>query len=155
MATLLLVRVREQRLCIIRNKRKIRSYRVSTSRFGTGNKEGSQQTPPGLHRIYRKIGGGLRKGAVLKDRCFTGEYWDGQSQFGDLILTRILALEGLEKGVNRGGSVDSRKRFIYIHGTNHEKSVGMPASHGCITMKNSDIIDLYKRVRKGTHVLIG
>lgn len=150
MAVKLLVDVASQSLRLLIGDRIIKRYPVSTSRFGTGNRIGSKKTPLGLHRIYLKIGKGLRKGAVLKDRRFTGEFWDGKSGFGDLILSRILALEGLEKHRN----INSRIRYIYIHGTNHEKNIGRPASHGCIIMKSSHVIDLYRRVRKGTHVLI-
>ena len=150
----ILIRIDEQRLYLIRNGRVFKRYPVSTSRYGKGNLMGSQKTPVGLHRICGKIGRGFGKWAVFKDRRFTGEFWDGKSAFGDLVLSRILALAGMEKGVNKGGNRDSRKRYIYIHGTNHEKTVGKPVSHGCITMKNSHVMDLYKRVRKGTHVLI-
>jgi len=148
------VDIATQRLHLILNRKKIKSYPVSTSRFGRGSLIGSNKTPTGLHRIYAKFGQRLPSGAVLKDRLYTGEIWDGKSRFGNLITSRILALDGLESGINRGGRVDSRKRYIYLHGTNHEKNIGQPASHGCITLKNADMIDLFSRVRKGTYVII-
>lgn len=151
---MLIVSVEHQRLFLVRGQKIAAQYPVSTSKYGVGGRAGSMKTPPGLHRIFQKIGRGRPKGSVFKDRVPTGERWDGRSRFGDLILTRILVLDGLEKGVNRGGRVDSRGRYIYIHGTNHEAAVGGPASHGCIIMRNRDILDLFRKTRKGDLVII-
>jgi hypothetical protein len=150
----ILILINTQKLYLIKNSRIIRKYAVSTSKCGKGNLQGSKKTPIGLHRIYKKIGKQQVKYAVFKDRLPTGEVWDGKSEFGDLILSRILVLDGLEKGLNRGKNVDTRSRYIYIHGTNHEKSIGRPVSHGCITMKNDDIMDLFENIKKGDLVEI-
>jgi len=114
---------------------------VSTSAYGLGEDEGSYKTPRGKHRIVEKIGDGEPLGAVFKNRMPTGEIWDlaakptpGQ----DLILTRILWLEGLEPH-NR----NSQSRYIYFHGTNHENKIGTPASIGCIRLKNADMLRLF------------
>ncbi|MFH0921398.1 MAG: L,D-transpeptidase [Fibrobacterota bacterium] len=148
------VSVNDQRLYLVENHKIIRRYRVSTAKAGTGNKAGSGRTPLGIHRIFRKIGKGAVKGTVFKDRINTREVWDGKSVFGDLILSRILWLDGVEPGVNKGHNIDTRARYIYIHGTNHRKGIGRPASHGCVTMKCEDIIDLFGRVRQGDRVVI-
>jgi hypothetical protein len=151
---LIRVFIRDQRLTLFRHGRKIKTYRVSTAAHGAGNTKGSLQTPLGLHSICAKIGKGAIRDAVFKDRVNTGEVWDGRSQFGDLILSRILWLTGRERGVNKGGSVDTKSRYIYIHGTNHRRTIGKPASQGCITMKSEDVIDLFGRIRKGDPVVI-
>ncbi len=151
---LILVSIKFQRLTLFQYGKKIRQYPVSTAKLGAGNRKGSMQTPLGLHKIASRIGARAANGSVFKDRINTGDIWDGKSQFGDLILSRIITLEGMEKGVNLGGDVDTKSRYIYIHGTNHIKTIGKPASHGCVTMKSKDIIDLFKRVKKGDPVVI-
>lgn len=142
------------RLYLLERGRKIRAYRISVAAKGLGCSAGSMKTPLGWHRICAKIGSRAARGTVFKDRINTGEIWDGESQFGDLILSRILWLDGLETGKNRGGHCDSRRRYIYIHGTNHIKTIGRAASHGCITMKCADVIDLFNRVRTGDRIVI-
>ncbi len=149
----LLVLISNQRLYVLERDTIIRSYPVSTSKFGPGQKKDSFKTPLGLHRIYKKIGEGVPLGGVFAARKFTGEVAEIPSA-GDLITTRILWLEGLEEGKNRGGDVDSRERFIYIHGTPEEHLLGKPASKGCIRMGNRDILELFKIVEEGTPVLI-
>ena len=129
-------------------------YDASTSRFGSGIREGSFKTPPGIHRIREKIGAGAPAGRIFVDRKDTGANWDGTSTEDNLILTRILRLEGMEDGINKGPGVDSFERFIYIHGTNREDLVGTPLSHGCICLRNEDIIRLFETVREGTLVYI-
>ena len=127
-------------------------FRVSTSRFGSGQKEGSFQTPLGLHRIAEKIGGGFPLGTVFKARRPAGYTWAG---FPNAPITqRILWLEGLEPGFNCGPGVDSKQRFIYIHGTGDEPSLGRPASRGCIHLSADDLIPLYDLVPVGTLVWI-
>jgi UDP-N-acetylmuramate--alanine ligase len=148
------VSVAKQKAYLKVNGRIVRAYPVSTAKNGVGSEKGSLKTPLGLHRIYNKIGLRALKGAVFKDRIRTGEVWDGVSQKGDLILSRIIQLEGLEPGKNRGGNVDTRLRYIYFHGTNHVKNIGKPSSHGCIIMRCDDIIDLFNRVKKGDKVVI-
>ena len=144
-----------QCLFLIRRQRVMRCFRCSTAKAGFNCREHSLGTPTGWHQIAEKIGQGLRCGAVLRGRRWTGDVWprDGSLQ-EDLILSRILRLAGLEDGINRGGSVDSFARFIYIHGTNHEDQISTPASHGCIRLSNKDAIALFRLVAVGTKVFI-
>lgn len=131
---------------------------VSTALKGPGNQQGSFQTPLGRHRIRAKIGAGQPLNAVFRGRRPTGEIFDARlaAEFPerDWILTRILWLCGEERGVNRGGSVDSQRRYIYIHGTPDSEPMGEPRSHGCIRMRNRDVVELFDRVPVGTPVLI-
>ncbi|MCU0666972.1 MAG: L,D-transpeptidase [Candidatus Omnitrophica bacterium] len=131
----------------------IKSYPVSTSKYGIGNREGSNKTPLGLHQIVSKIGRNAPLGAIFKYRRKTGKIARVR-EAGDLITTRILRLAGLEKGVNKGRGIDSFQRCIYIHGTPEENLIGKPASHGCIRMKNRDIIKLFNLVRRNTLLYI-
>jgi len=125
----------------------------STSRFGIGQTEGSNGTPLGLHRIAEKIGAGEPAGTVFKSRQAVGH--TSQPEFTDAkITTRILWLEGLEPGFNHGGNVDSHARYIYIHGTVDQKSIGKPASHGCIHLADADLISLFDLLPGGTLVWI-
>ncbi|MDX8401254.1 MAG: L,D-transpeptidase [Mariprofundaceae bacterium] len=130
-----------------------RAWPVSTSANGPGNRRGSFQTPTGRHRIHAKIGADMPEGTIFRGRRPIGLH-DGAPTDEDLILTRILWLEGCETGVNRRGAVDTRRRYIYIHGTPDEARIGQPASHGCIRMRNADIVDLFERVREGERVYI-
>jgi hypothetical protein len=131
----------------------IRQYPVSTATNGAGEQSGSYCTPRGRHRIAEKIGAGVPLCAAFKAREPTGEIWtpelDAENPGRDWILTRILWLEGLEPGGNKGGSVNLN-RYIYIHGTNEEHRIGTPASHGCIRMKNADVAELFDLVKVGT-----
>ena len=127
-------------------------FRCSTSRYGIGQAEGSNCTPLGLHRIAEKIGGGWPAGTVFKSRRVTGFTWQGQPEAK--ITTRILWLDGLEPGFNRGGNVDSHARYIYIHGTGDETTLGRPASCGCIQLASDDLIPLYDLIPSGTLVWI-
>jgi hypothetical protein len=128
------------------------TFPCSTSRFGIGQVEGSNRTPLGLHRVAEKIGGGWPTGAVFESRNFVGYTWQGQADAK--ITTRILWLEGLEPGLNRGGNVDSRARYIYIHGTGDETTLGRPASSGCIHLAAGDLIPLFDKLPAGTLVWI-
>ena len=124
------------------------SYPISTSRFGLGSEEGSLKTPLGRFQIGEKIGADFPEGTVFRSR----EPLSPNESTGltdDLVLSRILWLEGLEEH-----NANTRERFIYIHGTNHEDEIGEPASHGCIRMKNSDLIALFERVPLGAEVVI-
>ena len=125
-----------------------RSYPVSTSQFGLGTEEGSFKTPPGRFEIAEKIGAGAPPGAVFKSRVATGALGDPADP-EDLVQTRILWLHGLEPE-----NANTRGRYIYIHGTNHEEEIGTPASHGCVRMRNSDIAELFELVAEGTPVTI-
>jgi len=150
----LVVSIEEQALLVCANDTIIERYDASTSRFGNGNRENSLKTPLGLHRIKEKYGAGAPPGRVFRDREDTGEEWDHRQNGDNLILTRILRLEGLEEGINRGGSVDSYERYIYIHGTGREDLIGTPLSHGCVCLRNRDIIRLFDTVKEGTLVFI-
>lgn len=131
---------------------------VSTGKNGVGERNGSEQTPRGWHVIRAKIGAGLPADTVLVGRRPTGEMYTPalrvQYPQRDWILTRILWLSGLEPGRNRLGPVDTMRRYIYIHGCPDTDLMGVPSSHGCVKMRNSDIIDLYERVPVGTRVQI-
>ncbi len=129
-------------------------WRVATARAGLGGEQDSYRTPPGWHRVQRKIGAGAAPGTVFVAREPTGTTWHGEARADDLILTRILTLEGLEHGVNRGPGHDSLSRYIYLHGTNHEPLLGRPVSHGCVRLSNADICELFARMDEGDHVLI-
>ena len=135
-----------------------RSWPVSTAANGPGEQEGSQCTPRGSHVIRARIGAGAAPGAVFVARRPTGERYTpalGAAHPGrDWILTRILWLSGTEPGRNRLGSVDTMRRYIYIHGCPDEVDITVPGSHGCIRMRNADVIDLFDRVEAGTPVAI-
>jgi hypothetical protein len=133
-------------------------YPVSTALNGAGEQDGSGCTPRGEHYIRAMIGSGLPINTVFRARRPTGEVYSpglAASHPGrDWILSRILWLCGLESGKNRGPGVDSFRRFIYIHGTPDSEPMGVPRSHGCIRMRNRDVVDLYSRVKPGTPVFI-
>ena len=131
------------------------SYPVSTAAKGLGNRNESNQTPTGVHRIAAKIGDGEPAGMVFRGRKPTGELAaDMDNQAEDQITSRILWLEGLEPGINLGADCDSYQRYIYIHGTSDEGRIGQAVSAGCVRMKNQDVIDLFERVETGAVVLI-
>jgi lipoprotein-anchoring transpeptidase ErfK/SrfK len=146
--------VERQRLLLVSGGRAVAEYPVSTAAAGVGGEEGSFKTPPGWHRIHARIGAGCAPGTVFESRIPTGEVWRGEPREADLILTRVITLEGLEEGVNRGPGRDSLERYIYIHGTNHEPEIGAPASHGCVRMRNADLVELFDQVAEGDAVVI-
>lgn len=148
------VSVERQRLYLLDRGQVAAEFPVSTSALGVGGAEGSNRTPPGVHRIREMIGAGNEVGTVYVDRQPTGVTWRGEASTNDMILTRILTLDGLEPGVNQGAGVDSLARYIYIHGTNQEDKLGTPASHGCIRMANGDVIDLFDRLKPGDLVVV-
>jgi lipoprotein-anchoring transpeptidase ErfK/SrfK len=129
-----------------------KTFRCSTSKYGIGETTGSNMTPRGLHRVAKKIGGGWPIGAAFKGQQVIGYTWQGQPWA--TITHRILWLEGLEPGFNRGGNVDSFRRYIYIHGTGNETTLGRPDSHGCIHLSANDLLPLYDRLPEGTLVWI-
>ena len=133
-------------------------YSVSTSVYGTGSQVNSFKTPLGRHKISEKIGEGLPEGAILKGRRWTGAIANIikepiDTKF-DVVTSRILWLTGLEEGKNLGSGVDSKSRYIYIHGTAEEGLIGKPASDGCVRMYNSDVISLFNSVNIDTEVWI-
>jgi UDP-N-acetylmuramate--alanine ligase len=148
----LVVSIETQTLLVCKNDLIIERYNASTSRFGNGNRENSLKTPLGVHRIKEKFGSGAPAGRIFRDREDTGEDWDHKQTGDNLILTRILRLEGLEQGINKGPGVDSYERYIYIHGTGREDRIGTPLSHGCVCLRNHDIIRLFDTVKEGTLV---
>ena len=133
-------------------------FPVSTARNGAGELADSFCTPRGTHRIAQKIGDDAPLFAVFKSRVATGEVWTPELEAADpgrdWILSRILWLDGLEPGKNQGGNVDSHDRYIYIHGTNEEDQIGKPVSHGCIRMRNADVVSLFDQVSVDTRVHI-
>lgn len=150
------INIPKQALSVLSGNRVLKTYLVSTSQYGVGSKSGSNKTPLGLHRIFSKIGRNVPVGGIFRRRRYTGKvakiFRKPRAERADQITTRILRLEGLEKGKNRGKDIDSFRRCIYIHGTPEEWLVGKPASHGCIRMKNKDIIELFDLVKRGTEV---
>jgi len=137
---------------------KVLTYPVSTGIKGVGEQQGSGCTPRGKHLVRAKIGEGLPANAVFVGRRFTGEIYSQAlaERFPDRdwILSRILWLSGLEPGVNRLGNVDTMRRYIYIHGTPDSEPMGVPASHGCIRMRNSDVMELFDLIPVGTELQI-
>ena len=158
MVSLIKISIKQQTLELHNSEGLLRSYAVSTATNGVGNLEGSSCTPLGHHRIRAKIGTDLPINSVFVGRRFTGEIYSAElaTKFPhrDWILTRILWLCGEQVGYNRLGNVDSMRRYIYIHGTPDTEPMGIPRSHGCIRMRNHDIIDLFQQVPIGCGVLI-
>ena len=155
---ILYVSLSDQKMHHIKADKIIGTYIISSSRYGIGNQSGSQKTPLGLHRIKEKIGDDTPLNGRMEGRVFHGEiatiYTDQTKSMTDDVTTRILYLEGLEEGKNKGEGVDSYERYIYIHGTSEEGFLGRPASHGCIRMKNIEILELYDKVKINTLVYI-
>lgn len=155
----LTVSIARQRLTVYRaDQQPVREHPVSTAANGVGEQFGSGCTPRGLHVVRAKVGAGCASGTVFVGRRPTGEIHSPalarlQPQ-RDWILTRILWLGGCEPGFNRFGTVDTLRRFIYIHGCPDDVPMGVPASHGCIRMRSADVIALFDLVRVGTPVRI-
>ena len=133
---------------------------MSTARAGVGSVQDSLRTPPGLHRVAEKIGAGAPAGMVFKGRQPTGRIWtEGPAPEDNLITSRILWLEGLEPGRNAGRNeagemVDTKARFVYLHGTNQWEKLGTPNSHGCVLLADADIIRLFDQTPVGTPVYL-
>ncbi len=151
------MRIATQTLQYYRNSSLVRSYVISTSLRPPSNIKNSLGTPRGLHEIAERIGAGQPAGMVFKGRIPTGRHFSelsDEEQKTNLITSRILWLRGLEPAVNLGGEVDTKDRYIYIHGTHHEHRLGQPQSAGCVHMANLDLIELYEEVRPGDQVMI-
>ena len=147
-----------QTLVLCDGDEEVARYTVATARNGAGERQGSGCTPRGLHLVRARIGAGAPRGAVFQGRRATGEVCD-QTAFRaapdrDWILSRILWLSGCEPGRNRLGEVDTMRRHIYIHGTPDAVPLGVRSSHGCIRMRNAQVIELFDRVPVGTPVNI-
>jgi len=136
----------EQMMRCYENDKLLKAYQVSTGKNGLGELRGSECTPRGWHRVHSRIGLDLAMNSVFVSRQWTGEIYNSElaKQYPgrDWILTRILQLDGLEEGRNKGGDVDSLERYIYIHGTPDTNPLGKPESRGCIRMHNADLIEL-------------
>lgn len=158
----LLINIAEQTLVVYQKQNAVRTYAVSTAKNGIGSQQDSGCTPLGQHVIAQKIGGDEPINAVFVGRVPTGEIYSAdlsaEHPQRDWILSRILRLAGLEEGVNKGsnsqGGCDTYQRYIYIHGTPDDESMDMPLSHGCVRMRNQDIIELHMQVEEGTAVSI-
>lgn len=150
---------RQQQLFLYSDERLLFKYPVSTAKNGFGEIKGSEKTPLGWHSIEKKIGDGMPINTVFVGRMPTGEVHTpalaAQYPERDFILTRILWLAGLEEGKNKGGECDTFDRYIYIHGFPDHIPIDVPLSHGCIRMRNTDLITLFDRVPEKTRVYIG
>jgi lipoprotein-anchoring transpeptidase ErfK/SrfK len=142
------ISIGNQRLTLKRGETPVRSYPVSTSRFGIGTEEGSMKTPTGRFRVAEKIGAEMPSETVFRSRVPL-QPGDPLPPTEDLVMSRILWLDGLDEH-----NVNTRDRFIYIHGTKHEDKIGTPDSHGCVRMRNADVVELFTLVDEGTHVTI-
>jgi lipoprotein-anchoring transpeptidase ErfK/SrfK len=142
------ISIRDQRLTLKDGETPIRTYPISTSRFGIGSDEGSMKTPTGQLRVAEKIGSEMPNDTVFCNRVALGPD-DPLPPTEDLVMSRILWLDGLDEH-----NANTRDRFIYIHGTKHEDKIGNPASHGCVRMRNTDVIELFELVDEGAHVTI-
>lgn len=155
---LILIDADKQRLGLYEGNRVLQQWPVSTARNGLGERRGSECTPRGEHRIRIKIGEGCAPNTVFVGRRPTGEIYSEalarEYPGRDWILSRILWLTGCLTGFNRGGDCDSLQRYIYIHGCPDTEPMGMPLSHGCIRMRNADVITLFDQVSAGCRVLI-
>ena len=145
----MIISVRDQRLLLVRDGKPVKSYKISTSKFGVGDRAGSNCTPLGRLEVSRKIGDNLPAGTVLKQRRPTGEVILPDTPGRDPIVSRILWLRGTEPSNSHAYS-----RYIYIHGTAEERRLGTPASYGCIRMSGRDVIDLYNHVGVGADVFV-
>jgi lipoprotein-anchoring transpeptidase ErfK/SrfK len=145
----MVVSVKDQRMTLLRDGFPIKSYKVSTSKFGLGDQPRSHRTPLGKMKVAKKIGDGQPAGAVFKSRRPTGEILEPNAPGRDPIVSRILWLKGTERH-----NCNAFHRYIYIHGTPEVYRLGTPASYGCIRMGMSDIVDLYDRVGNGADVYV-
>ena len=142
------ISIRDQRLTLKEGETLVRTYPVSTSRFGIGTEEDSMKTPIGRFRVAEKIGDGLPSDTVFQSRVPL-KADDLLPPTEDLVMSRILWLDGLDEH-----NANTRDRFIYIHGTKHEEKIGVPDSCGCVRMRNADVIELFDLVDEGTPVVI-
>ena len=142
--------IKRQELFLINNKEVTVNYKISTSKYGVGNIDDSEKTPLGLHKIYKMYGKNVPICGIFISKKYINKITTIESlpknTNTDIICSRIITIKGLEEGLNIGDNIDSYLRNIYIHGTNEEGLIGTPSSHGCIRMKNIEIIDLYTKI---------
>lgn len=154
----LLIDVPTQQLYYLQQGKCYKTYPISTAKNGVGERKGSNQTPRGWHIIRAKIGKARPVNTIFVGRRPLEEMYSASMEEKypdkDWILTRILWLSGLEPGKNRLGECDTMQRYIYIHGCPDSKPMGIPLSHGCIRMRNTDIVELFELVPPGTTVFI-
>lgn len=154
----LIIKLFTQQMQVFVEDQLVQTYAISSGKKGAGEMYGSEQTPRGWHIIRAKIGAACLTNTVFVGRRPTGEIYEAalreQYPDRDWILTRILWLSGMEVGRNRLGKVDTMRRYIYIHGTPDDVAMGIPGSHGCIRMRNDNIIELFDKVPVRTKVLI-
>jgi L,D-transpeptidase YbiS len=154
----IIIDIPTQTLQVMHGEQVQKTYLISSGKNGVGEQRGSEQTPRGVHYIRAKIGAAAPANAVFVGRRSTGEIYhpDLRAAFPerDWILTRIFWLCGREPGKNRGGDVDTMRRYIYIHGTPDDVEMGVPGSRGCIRMRNKDIIELFDQIPAGVSVNI-
>lgn len=143
------ISVKDQRMLVVHHGVPVKSYPVSTSKFGLGDRRGSNFTPVGRMEVAKKIGRGAPSGAVFKSRRRTGEVIRPNAPGRDPIVTRIIWLNGKQRSTR-----NAYGRFIYIHGTPEERTIGKPRSYGCIRMKSRDIIHLYNELAVGSKVVV-
>ena len=156
--SLLFVDIENQNMFLLKKGTIFKVYKISSSYYGTGSEVNSLKTPLGKHEIYRKLGQNLPINAILKGRVWSGAIANIITEEVDTdfdhVTSRILWLDGLEIGKNKGMGIDSRTRYIYIHGTAEEGLIGKPASDGCIRMYNADVIALFELVEEKAQVWI-
>ncbi len=160
----IVVKISEQKLFLYKNDKIFKTYSISSSKYGEGNEENSFKTPIGKHIICEKIGGNAKIGSIFISRKNKNEIakinysYKNLSDKKDIITSRILRLEGLEIGKNKGffndKLIDTKKRYVYIHGTSEEFAIGKKVSKGCIRMKNKDIIKLFDSITNNINVNI-
>jgi hypothetical protein len=155
---LIKVSIEEQRLQLLKDDAVVMDVVVSTASNGPGELLNSECTPRGWHRVRARIGAACPVNTVFVGRRSTGELYTPEMRTAnpgrDWIITRILWLCGEEAGKNRLGEVDTMRRYIYIHGAPDDDPMGVPSSHGCVKMRNTDVIELFNSVPVGTRVLI-
>lgn len=156
--TFIYVGIKRQKLYYIENGEITLEFEVSTAKQGAGCKKGSEKTPIGLHEVRHKFGDDVPMGGIFNHKRYSGDIATiNQSETAindDHILTRVMSLRGLEEGINKGEGVDSYARAIYIHGTADEGLIGKPASHGCVRMRNDDVVTLFNAIEEGVNVIL-
>ena len=153
----LVASIKDQLIVRFHNGKSVKDYLMSSSKRPPSCKENSLGTPDGLHEVCEKIGEGEPLGMVFKGRKPIGlkyEECSEEEREKNLITTRILRLQGLEDGLNKGEGIDTYDRYVYIHGTNHEENLGSPASSGCLQVSNAEAVELHDEIPLGSHLYI-